>query len=164
MILAPVVEEIIFRELMTKKLCKLFPFWFVNIIQAITFGIYHLNIVQAVYAFFLGLLLGYVAYRLKSVWASVILHGAINASALVVDILLPEALMESITGMIIFAVLCGSITILLSLLYHIPRSGEAIDYQPVSADADISAAAFVSVSAAEAETSDADTLDADTEL
>ena len=163
-ILAPIVEEIIFRELMTKKLCKLFPFWFVNIIQAITFGIYHLNIVQAVYAFVLGLLLGYVAYRLKSVWASVILHGAINASALVVDILLPEALMESITGMIIFAVLCGSITILLSLLYHIPRSGVAIDYQPVLADADISAAAFVSVSAAEAETSDADTLDADTEL
>lgn len=138
-ILAPIVEEIIFRELMTKKLCKLFPFWFVNIIQAITFGIYHLNIVQAVYAFVLGLLLGFVAYRLKSVWASVVLHGTINASALVIDLLLPEALMESITGMIIFVILCGSITILLSLLYLIPRSGEAIDCKPalVTAGAEI---------------------------
>ncbi len=122
-ILAPITEEIIFRELMTKKLCKLFPFWLVNIIQAAVFGIYHLNIVQAVYAFVLGLLLGYVAYRLKSIWASIMLHGAINASALILDLILPESLMESMTGMIILAILCGTITILLALLFRIPKTG-----------------------------------------
>lgn len=130
-VMAPVVEEIIFRELMTKKLCQLFPFWFANIIQALVFGIYHMNIVQGVYAFFLGLLFGYVAYRMKSVWASVMFHGIVNASGLILDYILPDALFESTSGMIIFIVLCGTITLLLSLLYHTPESGEPILIEPV---------------------------------
>lgn len=120
-VLAPIAEELIFRELMTRKLCKVFPFWFVNIIQAFAFGIYHMNIVQGIYAFFLGLLFGYVAYRIRSVWASIMLHGIVNASGLVLDIILPEALFESTSGMIIFAILCSAIAILLSLLYRFPE-------------------------------------------
>ncbi len=126
-VLAPIAEEIIFRELMTRKLCRLFPFWFANLIQALAFGIYHLNIVQGIYAFFLGLILGYVAYRMKSIWASIMLHGIMNASGLVLDIILPDALFESTVGMIIFAILCSTITLLLTLLYRIPESGEAIN-------------------------------------
>lgn len=126
-VLAPLAEEIIFRELMTRKLCKVFPFWFTNIIQALVFGIYHMNIVQGIYAFFLGLLFGYVAYRMKSIWASIMLHGIVNASGLVLDIILPDALFESTVGMIIFAILCSAITLLLTLLYRIPESGEAIN-------------------------------------
>lgn len=127
-VLAPIAEELIFRELMTRHLRKLFPFWFANIIQAVVFGIYHLNIVQGIYAFFLGLLLGYVAYRMKSVWASIMLHGIVNASGLVLDIILPGALFESTMGMIIFSVLCSTITILLTLLYRIPGNEEALDH------------------------------------
>ncbi len=119
-VLAPIAEELIFRELMTKKLRQLFPFWFANIIQALVFGIYHMNLVQGIYAFFLGLLFGYVAYRMRSVWASIMLHGIVNASGLVLDIILPDALFNSSVGMIIFAVLCGTITILLTLLYRFP--------------------------------------------
>lgn len=126
-VLAPIAEEIIFRELMTRKLCRLFPFWFANLIQALAFGIYHLNIVQGIYAFFLGLILGYVAYRMKSIWASIMLHGIMNASGLVLDIILPDALFESTVGMIIFAILCSAITLLLTLLYRIPESGEVIN-------------------------------------
>lgn len=125
-VMAPIAEEIIFRELMTKQLLKLFPFWFANIIQALTFGIYHMNIVQGIYAFLLGLLFGYVAHRMKSVWASVMFHGMVNASGLVLDIILPDALFESTNGMIIFAILCGAITALLSLLFRKPESEEPI--------------------------------------
>jgi len=127
-VLAPIAEELIFRELMTRHLRKLFPFWFANIIQALVFGIYHMNIVQGIYAFFLGLLFGYVAYRLNSIWASIMLHGIVNASGLVLGIILPGALFESTMGMIIFAVLCSAITVLLTLLYHIPENNEPIDH------------------------------------
>ena len=127
-VLAPIVEELIFRELMSKQLRKLFPFWFANMIQALAFGIYHLNIVQGIYAFFIGLLFGYVAYRLKSIWASIMLHGIVNASGLVLGIILPDALFESTMGMFIFAVLCGTITILLTLLYRIPEREEQPDH------------------------------------
>ena len=126
-VLAPIAEELIFRELMTKQLRRIFPFWFANIIQALAFGIYHMNIVQGVYAFFLGLLFGYVAYRMRSVWASIMLHGIVNASGLVLDILLPDALFESTVGMIIIAALCGTITLLLSLLYHFPANDMSVN-------------------------------------
>lgn len=125
-VMAPIAEEIIFRELMTKKLCLLFPFWFANIVQALVFGIYHLNIVQGIYAFFLGLLFGYVAHRMKSVWASIMFHGIVNASGMILDFILPDALMESTNGMIIFTILCGAITLLLSLLLRTPESEEPI--------------------------------------
>ena len=126
-VLAPIAEELIFRELMTKQLRRIFPFWFANIIQALAFGIYHMNIVQGVYAFFLGLLFGYVACRMRAVWASIMLHGIVNASGLVLDIILPDALFESTVGMIIIAVLCGMITILLSMLYHFPANDMSVN-------------------------------------
>lgn len=125
-VMAPIAEEIIFRELMTKKLCLLFPFWFANIVQALVFGLYHMNIVQGIYAFFLGLLFGYVAHRMKSVWASIMFHGIVNASGMILDFILPDALMESTSGMIIFTILCGAITLLLSLLFRNPGSEEPI--------------------------------------
>lgn len=123
-VLAPIAEELIFRELMTRQLRQMFPFWLANIIQALAFGVYHMNIVQGIYAFFLGLLFGYVAYRMRSVWASIMLHGIVNVSGLVLDIILPDALFESTIGMIIFAVLCSAIALLLTLLYRFPVSGE----------------------------------------
>jgi len=126
-VLAPIAEELIFRELMTRQLRQMFPFWLANIIQALAFGVYHMNIVQGVYAFMLGLLLGYVAYRMRSVWASNVLRGIVDAAGLVLDIILPGALFESPVGMIMFAVLCCAITILLTLLYRFPDSGESID-------------------------------------
>lgn len=126
-VLAPIAEELIFRELMMKQLRQMFPFWLANIIQALAFGVYHMNIIQGIYAFFLGLLFGYVASRMRSIWASIMLHGIVNASGLVLDIILPGALFESTVGMIIFAVLCSTITLLLTLLYRFPTNGQPGD-------------------------------------
>ena len=86
------------------------------------------------------LLLGYVGYRMRSVWASIMLHGIVNASGLLLDIILPGALFESTVGMIMFAVLCCAITILLTLLYRFPGSGESIDRTIPVPDFPVSAA------------------------
>ena len=66
MLLAPFVEELIFRGLTLKILEKAFPFWAANILQALYFGIIHGNIIQSSYAFFAGLLFGSVMYKYKS--------------------------------------------------------------------------------------------------
>lgn len=55
------------------------PFIGANILQAILFGLAHMNIIQGFYAFGLGLLFGYVAYRYKTIVASIILHMLYNA-------------------------------------------------------------------------------------
>ena len=48
------------------------------IFSAIVFGIYHLNVVQAVYAFFLGLFFAWVYDRYDSLWAPITAHMSAN--------------------------------------------------------------------------------------
>ena len=59
-ITAPIVEEMLMRGLCLVILRKEFPFWVANIIQAFYFGMIHLNLVQGIYAFLLGMVLGAV--------------------------------------------------------------------------------------------------------
>lgn len=64
-------------------------FWAANVVQALLFGIMHLNIVQGVYAFALGLLLGWIVRRTGRLRAAVLLHMAVNASSMLMDVLDP---------------------------------------------------------------------------
>ncbi len=74
-ILAPIGEELIFRGLTMKYAEKAFGrFWAANLLQAFLFGVAHMNWVQGVYAFFGGLVLGWVAHHYKSVVFSMIMH------------------------------------------------------------------------------------------
>ena len=81
-IMAPILEEIVFRG-MTMRLARRFTSSFiaVNIIQAAFFGIAHLtslNLVQPLYAFALGLVLGFVCKEFNSIYASMIAHLVFN--------------------------------------------------------------------------------------
>ena len=79
LVAAPVVEELAFRGVtMTcaKRLSN--KFWVANVLQAFLFGFVHLNIVQGVYAFLLGLFLGYVANKYNSLWPSILGHLVFN--------------------------------------------------------------------------------------
>lgn len=78
MLLAPFVEELIFRGLTLKILEKAFPFWAANILQALYFGIIHGNIIQSSYAFFAGLLFGSVMYKYKSLKYVIWCHFFVN--------------------------------------------------------------------------------------
>jgi len=80
LICAPLVEEIAMRGLTFKRAMKLFEgrFWAANFFQALLFGVLHGNIIQGTYAFVMGLVLGYVAYRYKSLWASILGHLTFN--------------------------------------------------------------------------------------
>jgi uncharacterized protein len=77
-LIAPFSEEFIFRGVILKKAQKVFPLLWANVFQAVLFGIYHGNIVQGIYAFFLGMFLGFVYYKLESIYASILLHMVIN--------------------------------------------------------------------------------------
>lgn len=78
-ILPPLVEETVFRGLILGYLKKAGACFIVaNLIQALFFGIFHLNFVQGVYTFFLGLILGYLAERYNSLAAPMVLHALFN--------------------------------------------------------------------------------------
>ncbi len=102
-ILAPLAEELLFRGVTMRKAQKIMPFMAANVLQAVLFGIYHMNWIQGVYAFVLGMILGFTAEYFHSVWASILLHAFINGSAEVLS-LIPEQVTETAAGTVGIAV------------------------------------------------------------
>lgn len=85
---APVVEELCMRGLTQDRLLKIMSPAPAIFIQAAIFGIIHFDIVQSSYAFLLGLLLGWLCWRSRSLWASFLCHFFMNTG----NILLGEFL------------------------------------------------------------------------
>lgn len=79
LLLAPMVEELTFRGL-TLSFAKRAGIGFAaaNLLQAVLFGVAHLNPVQGLYAAALGLLLGYVTHRRRSLYPAILLHAIFN--------------------------------------------------------------------------------------
>lgn len=83
-ILAPISEELLFRGLTLRFLNKTgMRFLFANIIQAALFGFLHMNIVQGLYAFVIGLVLGCVAGKCRTVFLPIMIHLIFNLSGVV---------------------------------------------------------------------------------
>lgn len=77
-ILAPVIEETVFRGLVFRYARHAMPFWFANILQAALFGFVHLNLVQGIYAFAMGLFLGWVCHSGRGIKYSIPVHIVFN--------------------------------------------------------------------------------------
>lgn len=131
-ILAPLAEEFLFRGITLKKAQKIMPFMAANILQAVLFGVYHMNLIQGVYAFFLGLILGFTAEYFRSVWAAVLLHAFVNGSAEVLSCL-PDSFTETWAGVAGIA-LAGVI-----LLYIAAKLYPGARREPVVADLQVTA-------------------------
>ena len=79
LILPPIVEEIIFRGLILQYLGRAGArFLVANLIQAVLFGVFHMNFVQGIYTALLGFLLGWLAYRYDSILVPMVLHAIFN--------------------------------------------------------------------------------------
>ncbi len=100
----PVAEELIFRGVTMRQAQKCLPFWAANIFQALLFGAYHMNMMQGVYAFFVGLLLGFICRRAK-IHNSILFHILFNAWGL----LLPGLLNFTMTNTIAILILLSTV-------------------------------------------------------
>lgn len=81
-ILAPILEETLFRGLVFRYARYALPFWLANVWQALLFGVMHMNMLQGVYAFVMGLVLGFVCHRGRGIKYSIPLHILFNAAGL----------------------------------------------------------------------------------
>lgn len=114
-IIAPFTEEFIFRGVIYNTLRKNISIKWSIIIQGILFGVFHMNLIQGVYATFLGILFGYLTYKSKSIWPAVIMHITNNIIATLSGVILDYVAMN-IIGYLTFIVL-GITGIMISLLY-----------------------------------------------
>lgn len=96
-LLAPIGEELLFRGLILKYARRCMPAIVCILLQALLFGLYHGNVIQGIYAFALGIVLGLLAYRYDSILPGILFHIVINASILFV----PKALFADTTICII---------------------------------------------------------------
>lgn len=86
-LVAPVVEELIFRGLMMTRLSQAVPGWLAAVLSAAIFGVCHGHPVWFAYTFVIGLLFGLIDLRLGSIWPSILAHMAFNAIGQVFSIL-----------------------------------------------------------------------------
>lgn len=84
MIFGPFIEEYIFRGLIYSSARQGFGHIAANCIQALMFALYHGNVIQGIYAFVLGMLLGYAAEHKKSMLELVALHMIVNITGIFV--------------------------------------------------------------------------------
>lgn len=93
-ILAPIAEEMVFRGAILRRLLDAFDkrwHWAAIVITAALFGIVHLNMAQGINAFVMGLLLGWMYMRTRSIMPGIIFHFANNTMAFFLYRLFPNA-------------------------------------------------------------------------
>lgn len=104
-LLAPLVEETACRGLIFDYLLQSCAasrqgtapvdariFWIANTLQALGFACLHGNIVQGVYAFLIGLVFGWIAWRCGGIGWSILAHFVVNVSSFAMDALGPMLL------------------------------------------------------------------------
>lgn len=92
-ILAPLTEEVVFRGAILRTLLGMMSkrnHWVAIMISAAIFGAVHGNAAQFVNALFMGLLLGWMYYRTRSIVPGILLHWVNNTMAYILTNLLPQ--------------------------------------------------------------------------
>ncbi len=113
-IITPIVEELIFRRFIMKKLQKRLNFNLSNILQSVIFAVCHLNIVQALYAFPIGMMNGHLNKKYKTLYAGIVIHAAANFVGTVWPAIENEIIMSYISNdiaLVIIEVLVSGIGI-----------------------------------------------------
>ncbi|MGI6006960.1 MAG: HAD hydrolase-like protein [Ruminococcus sp.] len=75
---APIVEEVLFRGLVMKRIQDYLGTAWAVVLSALIFGVYHGNVVQFVYAGLLGLAFGMIMFRTNSLKVVITAHMAAN--------------------------------------------------------------------------------------
>jgi membrane protease YdiL (CAAX protease family) len=117
-IMAPVVEELLVRGLIYKRMTR----WTSPIISAVVssalFGLIHMNIVQFVYAFIIGMLLALVYEKFQNIWAPILFHFAANSTSILIsNVPGVEELFESETILAVVCLITGVVMVALTVFF-----------------------------------------------
>ncbi len=77
----PLTEELIFRGFAFGKLRSVWSFWPSALCSALYFGIFHGNLPQGIYAFFIGLELAFCCEWFGGLYAAYLFHAVVNLTS-----------------------------------------------------------------------------------
>lgn len=84
-IISPLAEETVFRGLLYNRMKQCFQVPVALALSSLFFGLYHGNLVQAVYGTMLGIVIAYVYEKYHNFAAPVLFHGVANVSIFTVS-------------------------------------------------------------------------------
>lgn len=93
-IIAPIIEEFIFRKLILDRL-RMYGEKRAIVFSALAFALFHMNLFQFFYTFGVGLLFGYMYVRTSRLRYSILLHMIINLQGSVIPILIMRQLVNA---------------------------------------------------------------------
>ena len=91
-VLAPVVEEMLFRGIFLRSFLHRYGPWTAILLSSLLFGLVHFDPGHVVLATLLGIALGWLYYATRSLWPSVIAHAFQNSGVMLYLKLSPESL------------------------------------------------------------------------
>ena len=124
-LLAPLVEEILFRGVIYDAFCKMIPAGAAVVCQGLLFGSIHGSMIWMIYAAFMGCVLGYVRKHTGSVRPCVLMHMAFNGSSYLFTWFVEQYSDDYAT--VIFVFLASAFVLLLSMYGISFRTSEECD-------------------------------------
>ena len=98
-ILAPIVEEWLFRKQLLSRL-RVYGEKRAIVFSALAFALFHMNVFQFFYAFGLGLVFGYIYIRTSKLSYSIFLHMIVNFQGSIVALWLEKQLVDASGNMV----------------------------------------------------------------
>lgn len=98
-ILAPIVEEWLFRKQLLSRL-RVYGEKRAIVFSALAFALFHMNVFQFFYAFGLGLVFGYIYIRTSKLSYSIFLHMIVNFQGSIIALWLEKQLVDASGNMI----------------------------------------------------------------
>ena len=132
-IVAPIAEETVFRWLIYLRLRDRFGVRVSVIISAVFFGIYHGNLVQAVYAGVLGVVIALTLEATGNIWAPVLLHVGANVFSLSLEQINSslENAGEAAAAAVYLCIMAVLLVFLIAGLIWVRRQGKKRGYRAV---------------------------------
>ena len=125
-ILGPIAEEFAFRGVSLSILEKQFGFVIANILQALFFGFAHLNLIQGIYAFVVGLFVGYIVHLTGNIITSILFHIAFNTAGLVIPDLLSGNSFQT-TSIVLVVSMFAIVLAMKKLQYVVSKTKEIVN-------------------------------------
>lgn len=83
-IIAPIMEELLFRGLMFRRIKEYTGFIAGALISSAVFAVYHLNLIQGIYAFIMGFVFCLIYNRFDHILVPIIMHAAANIFSVII--------------------------------------------------------------------------------
>ncbi len=138
-VIAPIVEEIVFRGAITRALLKAFSPWKAILISAAIFGLFHINPAQILPAFLMGIPLAWVYYKVDNITPCCVMHILNNSIAAYVMKNYPEVeTLEQLVSIGVMLALALAAGVVFALCWRqIDYKTKAIDWQQTTLNEEI---------------------------